>query len=72
MSEKENTERLLRAIRTLQLLQRTNSPRSSLAKSAGKALVPLLKELAERTNADPLIEAAMDNETPALLQPQAE
>jgi hypothetical protein len=37
-------ERLLRAIRCLQLIQRTNSPSSSLAKAVGKALVPLLKE----------------------------
>jgi hypothetical protein len=41
-----NKDRLLRAIRCLQLLQRTNAPTSSMAKSAAKALVPLLKEMA--------------------------
>jgi hypothetical protein len=42
MSEQENRERLLRAIRTLQLLQRTNAPNSVLAKAVSKALSPLL------------------------------
>lgn len=41
-----NKDRLNRAIRCLQLLQRTNAPASSIAKSAGRALVPLLKEMA--------------------------
>lgn len=41
-----NRDRLLRAIRGLQLLQRTNAPNSSMAKSVGKALVPLLAEMA--------------------------
>lgn len=42
----QNRDRLLRAIRGLQLLQRTNAPNSSMAKSATKALAPLLKEMA--------------------------
>lgn len=42
---KENRDRLLRAIRALQLLQRTNPPASSISKAAGKALVPLLQEM---------------------------
>lgn len=41
-----NRDRLLRAIRGLQLLQRTNAPNSSMAKSVGKALTPLLAERA--------------------------
>lgn len=47
MSAEQNRDRLLRAIRCLQLIQRTNAPASSIAKAAGKALVPLLKEQAE-------------------------
>lgn len=46
MDQKINKDRLLRAIRGLQLLQRTNAPNSSIAKSASKALAPLLKEMA--------------------------
>ena len=46
MDPKTNHDRLLRVIRGLQLLQRTNDPKSSIAKSAGKALLPLLKEMA--------------------------
>jgi hypothetical protein len=46
MDSKSNPERLLRAIRCLQLLQRTNAPSSSIAKAAAKALVPILKEMA--------------------------
>jgi len=42
----KNRDRLLRAIRGLQLLQRTNAPNSSMAKAATKALAPLLKEMA--------------------------
>jgi hypothetical protein len=41
-----NKDRLLRAIRCLQLLQRTNAPNSSIAKASAKALVPLLDEMA--------------------------
>lgn len=58
MDPKINKERLLRAIRCLQLLQRTNAPASSIAKAAGKALVPLLKEMADLpADAPPLAEA---------------
>lgn len=39
-----NHERLLRAIRCLQLIQRTNAPKSSIFKAAGKALGPLMQE----------------------------
>jgi hypothetical protein len=39
-----NHERLLRAIRCLQLIQRTNAPKSSIFKAAGKALGPLMTE----------------------------
>lgn len=46
MDAKTNKDRLLRAIRCLQLLQRTNAPTSSMAKAAAKALTPLLKEMA--------------------------
>jgi hypothetical protein len=48
MAEKtiSNKDRLLRAIRCLQHLQRTNAPNSSMAKAAAKALAPLLKEMA--------------------------
>lgn len=46
MDQKTNNDRLLRAIRGLQLLQRTNAPASSIAKAATKALAPLLKEMA--------------------------
>lgn len=46
MDQKTNKDRLLRAIRGLQLIQRTNAPNSSIAKSATKGLAPLLKEMA--------------------------
>lgn len=39
-----NHERILRAIRCLQLIQRTNAPKSSIFKAAGKALQPLMQE----------------------------
>lgn len=41
----QNRDRLLRAIRCLQLLQRTNAPKSSISKAAAKALIPLLEEM---------------------------
>jgi len=47
VDQKTNKDRLLRAIRGLQLLQRTNAPTSSIAKASTKALAPLLKEMAE-------------------------
>lgn len=43
MHAKTNKDRLLRGIRCLQLLQRTNVPNSPLAKAVAKALVPLLE-----------------------------
>ena len=46
-----NKDRLLRAIRCLQLLQRMNPPKSSIAKAAVKSLAPLLEEL-EKLPAD--------------------
>lgn len=46
MEAKTNHARLLRAIRCLQLLQRTNAPNSSIARASAKALTPLLKEMA--------------------------
>jgi len=46
VTDQQNNDRLLRAIRCLQLLQRTNPPTSSLAKAVSKALAPLLKEMA--------------------------
>lgn len=46
MDSKTNKDRLLRAIRCLQQIQRTNDPKSSIAKAATKALAPLLKEMA--------------------------
>jgi hypothetical protein len=48
MAEKNisNRERLLRGIRCLQLIQRSNPPNSSIAKAVSKALAPLLKEMA--------------------------
>jgi hypothetical protein len=45
VTEQKNAERLLRAIRCLQLIQRTNAPKSSISKAAAKALVPLLGEM---------------------------
>lgn len=45
-TKQTNKDRLLRVIRGLQLIQRTNPPNSSIAKAAGKALVPLLAEMA--------------------------
>jgi len=46
MAEKQmtNRDRLLRVIRGLQHLQRTNAPNTSLAKSTTKCLDILLKE----------------------------
>lgn len=41
----QNRDRLLRAIRGLQLIQRTNAPKSGISKAASKALVPLLEEM---------------------------
>lgn len=41
-----NHERLLRAIRCLQLIQRTNAPKSTIFKAASKALAPLMDEQA--------------------------
>lgn len=41
----QNRDRLLRAIRGLQLIQRTNAPKSGISKAATKALVPLLEEM---------------------------
>lgn len=46
MDPKTNKDRLLRAIRALQQIQRTNPPKSSLFKAAAKALIPLLDEAA--------------------------
>lgn len=46
MDQKTNKERLLRGIRCMQLLQRTNPPKSSIARAATRALAPLLIELA--------------------------
>ncbi len=55
----KNPERLLRVIRGLQLLQRTNPPDSSIAKAAAKSLAPLLKEMAARpADAPPLTDEA--------------
>ena len=41
-----NHERLLRAIRCLQLIQRTNAPKSTIFKAAARALAPLMVEQA--------------------------
>ena len=43
----QNKDRLLRAIRGLQLIQRTNHPKSSIARVVGKVLPPLIKEHSE-------------------------
>jgi hypothetical protein len=43
--DSKNKDRLLRAIRGLQLLQRTNAPNTSIAKAVTKALAPLLVEM---------------------------
>jgi hypothetical protein len=60
----QNKDRLLRAIRGLQLIQRTNHPKSSIARVVAKALEPLLKEYAEMTpGAAPIIPPGSD--TPA-------
>jgi hypothetical protein len=48
VTEEQNTDRLLRAIRCLQLIQRTNAPTSSIAKAAIKSLAPLLAERAKQ------------------------
>jgi hypothetical protein len=56
---KDNKDRLLRAIRALQLLQRTNPPSSSISKAAAKGLVPLLKEMSSLpSDAPPLTPVA--------------
>jgi hypothetical protein len=53
----QNKDRLLRAIRGLQLIQRTNAPNSSMAKAVTKALAPLLKQMADMPpDAAPLME----------------
>lgn len=58
MDQKINKDRLLRAIRGLQLLQRTNAPNSSIAKASTKALAPLLKEMADLpADAPPIVDA---------------
>lgn len=46
MDAKTNKDRLLRGIRCLQLIQRTNAPNTTLAKAVTKALSPLLEEMA--------------------------
>jgi hypothetical protein len=46
MDAKTNHDRLLRAIRCLQQIQRTNDPKSTIAKAATSSLKPLLKEMA--------------------------
>lgn len=46
MDAKTNKDRLLRGIRCLQLIQRTNDPKSTMAKACTKALAPLLEEMA--------------------------
>ena len=51
MDPKTNKDRLLRAIRSLQQIQRTNDPKASIAKAATKALLPLLKEMANTPEA---------------------
>lgn len=59
MAEKtlSNKDRLLRAIRCLQLLQRTNAPNSAMAKAVTLALKPLLKEMASLpAEAEPMIQ----------------
>lgn len=43
----QNRDRLLRAVRGLQVIQRTNAPNSSIAKAVTKALAPLLKQMAD-------------------------
>ena len=47
MDPKTNKERLLRVIRGLQLLQRTNLPASPIGKLVTKTLPPLLKAFSE-------------------------
>lgn len=41
----DNRDRLLRAIRALQLVQRNNLPKSTISKAVEKALAPLLAEM---------------------------
>lgn len=48
IDENVNNERLHRAIKCLQLICRTNPPKSSLSKACNKALGPLMDEMAER------------------------
>ena len=47
MEPKSNKDRLLRVIRGLQLIQRTNPPNSSIAKVAGKVMPALLEEFSK-------------------------
>lgn len=56
--EQQNRDRLLRAIRGLQLIQRTNAPKSSLSKAAGKALAPLLEEMEKHPAPAPVVAPA--------------
>lgn len=47
-NENANNERLQRAIKCLQLIQRTNPQKATIAKAAAKAIVPLLAEAESR------------------------
>ena len=60
MAEKQtNKDRLLRAIRALQQIQRENAPTSSIAKAVTNSLKPLLKEMASMpADASPIVPAA--------------
>lgn len=54
----QNKDRLLRAIRGLQLIQRTNAPNTSMAKAVTKALAPLLLEFSRMPpDAPPITDA---------------
>lgn len=48
VNETLNNERLQRAIRCLQLIQRTNPQKSEIAKAAAKSIAPLLAEAEQR------------------------
>jgi hypothetical protein len=48
IDENTNNERLQRAIKCLQLIQRTNPQKSAIAKAAAKAIIPLLAEAENR------------------------
>jgi hypothetical protein len=48
IDESLNNERLQRAIKCLQLIQRTNPQKSAIAKAAAKAILPLLAEAETR------------------------